>query len=114
MTTVAVPRIGFLGAGKMATALARAWVSAGLSATDRIRACDPLPAARHAFAQDTGAACTEDARAVVAESELLVLAVKPQSMAALLREIQPLVTPRHLLVSIAAGISLVHLSDVLG
>ena len=29
------PRIGFLGAGKMATALARGWLSAGLAASDQ-------------------------------------------------------------------------------
>ena len=40
-----VPRIGFLGAGKMATALARGWLKAGLTRPDRVMASDPLPEA---------------------------------------------------------------------
>ena len=51
---------------------------------------------------------------VVAHGDLLVLAVKPQSMKALLEEISPLLTERHLIVSIAAGVSLKQLSDGLG
>ena len=33
-------RVGFLGAGKMATALARGWIAAGLITADRCRASD--------------------------------------------------------------------------
>jgi pyrroline-5-carboxylate reductase len=44
----------------------------------------------------------------------LVLAVKPQSMKALLEEIRPLLTERHLIVSIAAGVSLRQLADGIG
>ena len=42
--------IGFLGAGKMATALAHGWLAAGLARPDQISASDPVPAARDAFA----------------------------------------------------------------
>src|SRR5947199_1831445 len=96
-------RIGFLGAGKMATALARGWIAAGLLAPSGCRASDPVPAARQSFADDTGGAVGPDNRAVVEGSELIVLAVKPQNMAALLAEVAPAIHPRHLIVSIAAG-----------
>ena len=43
-----------------------------------------------------------------------MLAVKPQTMKALLAEIKPAVSPRHLIVSIAAGITLRQLADGLG
>ena len=36
------PRIGFLGAGKMATALARGWIATGMVAKERCRASDPV------------------------------------------------------------------------
>jgi pyrroline-5-carboxylate reductase len=107
-------RLGFLGAGKMATALARGWIDAGLAAPERVLASDPVPAAREGFAGVTGARVTADNREVVAGSDLLVLAVKPQSMAALLAEIRPAVTARHLTVSIAAGVGLKALADGLG
>ena len=44
------PRVGFLGAGRMASALARGWVAAGLTTAERVLASDPVPAAREAFA----------------------------------------------------------------
>jgi pyrroline-5-carboxylate reductase len=105
---------GFLGAGKMATALARGWRDAGLLDAEHSRASDPVPQARQSFQTDTGLKSGADNREVVAAAEVLILAVKPQSMAGLLAEIKPLLTRRHLLVSIAAGITLKQLADGLG
>lgn len=107
-------RIGFLGAGKMATALARGWIQAGLAAADHVCASDPVSAARDHFTETTCAAVHTDNARVVASSNLLVLAVKPQNMAELLKEIRPAVKPQHLLISIAAGITLQQISDALG
>jgi pyrroline-5-carboxylate reductase len=114
MADVSVPRIGFLGAGRMATALAHGWVQAGLTSADRVLASDPLPQARAAFASPLQLPTTVGNLEVVAASDLLVIAVKPQTMKALLAEIKPAVTPRHLIVSIAAGITLRQLADGLG
>lgn len=105
---------GFLGAGKMATALARGWLSAGLITADRSLASDPLPQARQSFTADTALKTTASNLEVVAAGELLVLAVKPQMMAGLLAEIRPAVSNRHLIISIAAGIPLKTLMDGLG
>ncbi len=109
-----IPRIGFLGAGKMASALAQGWLLAGLTTPDRVMASDPLPQAREAFNAVAGVRASTNNLAVVAESELLVLAVKPQNMKRLLAEIRPAVTSQHLVVSIAAGITLNHLGFGLG
>lgn len=106
--------IGFLGAGKMASALAKGWMSAGLASADRLCASDPLPAARDSFAKETGAFVSTINIEIVQRSDVLVLAVKPQHMTALLTEIQPAVTAKHLVVSIAAGITLDHLAAALG
>ncbi len=114
MSGDAVPSVGFLGAGKMATALARGWLAAGLITTERILASDPVPQARQDFRAQTGARATDNNREVVESSDLLVLAVKPQSMPALLEDIRAAVTSRHLVVSIAAGITLRQLGDGLG
>src|SRR5262249_19832842 len=106
-------QVGFLGAGRMATALARGWLNAGLMAADRCRASDPVPQAREAFTAQTGCPCHAENRAVVAERDLLVLAVKPESTAALPAEIRPVVRS-PLIVSIAAGVTLRQLADGLG
>jgi pyrroline-5-carboxylate reductase len=108
------PRVGFLGAGRMASALARGWIAAGLTTAERVLASDPLPAARDAFAGGGRLRAVADNREVVAHGDLLVLAVKPQSMKALMEDIRPHATDRHLVVSIAAGVSLRQLSEGLG
>src|SRR5207237_4553366 len=67
-----------------------------------------------AFQAETGLRAIESNREVVAASDLLILAVKPQSMPALLAEIRAVVTRGHLLVSIAAGVALRQLAEGLG
>jgi pyrroline-5-carboxylate reductase len=112
--TGAIPTVGFLGAGQMATALARGWIAAGLLKPSEIVASDPLPKAQKAFANLTRAKATANNLEVVAASKLVVLAVKPQFMSALLADIKQQVTPDHLVVSIAAGVTLKQLADGLG
>jgi pyrroline-5-carboxylate reductase len=107
-------RIGFLGAGKMATTLTRGWIEAKLTQADVVVAGDPVEAIRASFTRETSAAAVSDNRQVVAASDVLILAVKPQHMMTLLDEIQPLLTARHLVVSIAAGITLEQISGKLG
>ncbi len=98
----------------MATALARGWLAAGLITADRIRASDPSSEARQSFQTITGARVSDNNREVIGPSDLLILAVKPQIMRELLAEIRPEVTNRHLVVSVAAGVSLRQLADGLG
>jgi len=101
MTTV-----GFLGAGKMATALAKGFVSAGLVSAERIVASDPVPAAREAFVRETGGRVCSGNAEVVALADVLFVAVKPDQVVGLLEEIGGGLEARHLLVSIAAGVPL--------
>jgi pyrroline-5-carboxylate reductase len=103
--------VGFLGAGQMATALAAGWAAAGLLDGSRSRASDPLPVARTKFEQATGVRAVQTNAAVAAECDVLVLAVKPQVMPAVLAELRPHVGPRHLVVSIAAGVTLKAVAD---
>jgi pyrroline-5-carboxylate reductase len=109
-----IPTVGFLGAGQMATALARGWVAAGLLQPHQIIASDPLPKARQTFTDLTRARSTASNLEVLQAGKLLVLAVKPQFMPALLAEIREKVTSNHIVVSIAAGMTLKQLADVLG
>ena len=109
-----IPRIGFLGAGKMATALAGGWLRAGLTTPERVCGSDPVAAARDAFATHSGALALADNLQVVAASDVLILAVKPQQMGDVLREIRGAVGPQHLVISIAAGVTLRQIAEVLG
>jgi pyrroline-5-carboxylate reductase len=101
--------IGFLGAGKMGTALARGFISAGLVTAGRILASDPVPAARAAFARETGAKTAASNAEVVRSARVIILAVKPDQVAGVLAEIREKFSAKHLLISIAAGIPIARL-----
>jgi pyrroline-5-carboxylate reductase len=107
--------IGFLGGGKMATALARGFVQARVLSPRQVIAADVAEAARLAFGKAVpGARVTASNREVAQRAQVLVLAVKPGQVEEVLAEIQPLFTPRHLLISIAAGVRLARLQTALG
>ncbi len=107
-------KIGFLGAGKMATALAKGFVTAGLSKPGDIIASDPFDGARKAFAKETGAKTTASNIDVAKFANILILAVKPGNVPELLAEIQSTFTPKHLLISIAAGVPISKMEAGLG
>lgn len=106
--------IGFLGAGKMAEAIAASLVNGGLCNPWDVIACDTSAERREWMAKQYGVAVTDDARQTVKSCKVLVLAVKPQDLDALLAELRPLLTDRHLLVSIAAGKTLAALKKAAG
>jgi len=107
-------RIGFIGAGAMADALAGGLCAAGFPAGS-LQLADPDPARRKHFEQTLGAATTADNAALVADSDLVVLAVKPQVMPAVLESLAAAPgRQRPLWVSIAAGVRIARLERGLG
>jgi pyrroline-5-carboxylate reductase len=106
-------KIGFLGAGKMATALARGFVNAELVFPREIMASDPYESARQHFATDVGAPVTAANAEVADFATVLILATKPDQVPAVLAEIHPHFTAKHLLISIAAGVPLAKLEAAL-
>jgi len=110
----AQPRIGFIGAGRMATALAAGFTAAKITAASEIIASDVLAEGRERFSATTGAAATESNADVFSAADIIFLAVKPQSLPSLLNEIQPYIKPKHLLISIAAGVSMETFLGTLG
>ena len=98
----------------MAGALAAAWTKAGLLDPAKSVAADPVPAARDKFASLTGIRATDSNREVIESCDVVVLAVKPQVMAAVLADVKPHLAARHVVVSIAAGVTLKTLGEALG
>jgi pyrroline-5-carboxylate reductase len=94
--------IAFIGAGNMARSLASGLLAAGLVAK-RLRASDPDPAQRQHLAE-LGVAVFDDNNRAVAGANAVVLAVKPQVLGQVLRSL--VLTPGHLVISIAAGVPL--------
>lgn len=105
--------IGFLGAGKIAAALAKGVLSAGLVQPGQIRASDPSESARKAFASETGAQTTTINTEVADFAQVLILAVKPAQITELLEEVRPAIAPAHLLISVAAGVPIGRIEKAL-
>lgn len=105
--------VGFIGAGKMATALAGGFVRSGVVEAKRMLASDPNETARAAFAKQTKSRVTDSNSEVMKFGRVLVLAVKPAQVRAVLSEIRGSFTADHLLISIAAGVPLAALEAAL-
>ncbi len=98
-------RIGFIGGGNMARSLIGGLLASGHAAHDLL-VSDPSPSARQQLATLGPLTLTEHNDRVAEQADVLVLAVKPQAMAAVLEPLAPLLSRRRpLLISIAAGLS---------
>jgi pyrroline-5-carboxylate reductase len=98
------PLVGFIGAGNMARALAGGLLASGY-ARQRLILSDPLPEQREGAARALGLEVYADNKAVAERAEVLVFAVKPQTLAAAAREVAEIVQRRRpLVVSVAAGV----------
>ena len=106
--------IGFLGAGQMATALAKGWTAAGLLDQTKSLAADPWAPSRKKFFSATGVKSLASSSDVAVSCDILVLAVKPQAMPKLLGEIKHVVQLRHLIISIAAGVTIEQIAEGIG
>src|SRR3954463_9438697 len=94
-------KIGLMGAGRMATALARGLVRAEIVPAGAIVACDPSAEARKAFASEIPGTTVEAANAAdVARADVVIVAVKPQTMTEALAALRSSLRGDALIVSI--------------
>ena len=107
-------RFAFIGGGNMGEALIKGLLS-GLGVDPKhITATDVLPERRHYMQAAYGITASGDNRQAVKESDVIVLAVKPQIMPDVLEEIASVINGEKLVISIAAGITLQTLQRALG
>ena len=99
-------KIGFIGGGKMGEALAKGLIRAKLSTADNIIVSDVDNKRCQALEDETGIKTTQGNKEVTANSDVIILAVKPNIMGTILEELKSDITSEHLVVSIAAGIPL--------
>lgn len=102
----------FIGAGKMATAIAMGMVKSGINPAT-IRAYDVSEAASGAFRTATGAYVCSSMEEALAGADTVILAVKPQYASEALSEAKPFLNGK-LLISIAAGLTISFLQTASG
>jgi pyrroline-5-carboxylate reductase len=105
--------ITLIGGGNMATALISGLVHPS-SAHLKIRVCDPSDVARTRLEKTFGIETYSDPVLATDGADVIVLAVKPQSMPLVLDALAGHVAAGQLIVSIAAGITLSSISAKLG
>lgn len=97
--------IGVIGAGNAAEGIVHGILRNSLIFDDRIIASDPAEARRAVFTDRFGITVVDDNRHVVANSYILILAVKPQVFIEVCRGFADLINEDHIVVSIMAGVS---------
>ena len=106
-------KIGFLGAGKMATALAQGFLRAKIVTGRQIVGSARRDVTRQQFATATGGKISMSNAEVLKATSVLILGVKPDQTASVLTEISSAFTKKHLLISLAAGVTLAKLENKL-
>ncbi|MCX7988413.1 MAG: pyrroline-5-carboxylate reductase [Thermodesulfovibrio sp.] len=102
--------IGFIGGGNMAEALIRGLIKEGKR---NIIVSDPVEERRRYLEKCYGIKTIASNSELVRQAEIVVLAVKPQNIKEVLEEIRDVVSERHTVVSIAAGIPLNFIKNYL-
>lgn len=94
---------GFIGLGNMARAILRGMYKSGAFAADTLCGYNRSEGKTLALQKEIGLEPCSSALQVVQQSDVVVLAVKPQMMGDVLPQIAPALRPEQLVISIAAG-----------
>ena len=106
--------VGFLGAGNMGEAIIKGLLRTGLVPASSLAATDVRADRLRQLGEQYGIRAVTSNRDLVAQSDVIILAVKPQIMGAVLKEIAGAVDRGRLLISVAAGVPVAALREGLG
>jgi pyrroline-5-carboxylate reductase len=104
-------KIGFLGGGAMCEAILRGILSKNVVQPSFVWVSD-VAESRLEIMRGLGVHATASSRKVVENSTIIILAVKPDTVAQVLGEVQDLISQDHLIVSICAGVPLQKLESL--
>jgi len=107
-------RIAFVGSGVMAEVMINGLLTRGVISPDRIWAAGPRQERADQLIATYGVHGTTDNLEAVANSDIVVLSVKPQTLAKVLKQIRGSIRHEHLVMSIIAGARMATLGSALG
>ncbi len=99
-------KIGFIGTGKMGSSLIRGIHASGIIPASDIYASDVFEASLKELHDDLGINVSTDNLDTIQNSDIIILAVKPQILKSILHNIRAEIGSDKLVVSIAAGVKL--------
>ncbi len=106
-------KIGFIGGGNMAEAMIKGLLSASFIEAKNVFVSEPSEAKRDTLHAEYKIKVSADNRELVKKCDIIILAVKPQIVQKVLRDIASLVGRDKLVISIAAGVPIAIMDDVL-
>jgi pyrroline-5-carboxylate reductase len=107
-------KVGFIGAGNMGEALIRGLVAASVVEPEAIWASDVRLERLQELDSQYGIQVASSNEELVRQVDVVIMAVKPQIMTAVLGDIAPAMTKRKLMISLAAGVSTARIRATLG
>lgn len=105
--------IGFIGAGNMGQALIGGLIDTRAAAADRIICADASLSQIAQISDRYGIRAVSDNREISRTADLIVLAVKPQILPQVIREIAPEMSSAKAIISIAAGVSIATMESLM-
>ncbi len=98
-------KIGIIGVGKIGEALIKGLISSRKIDKGNLRSSDIKEERRDYITKNYSVECLESNIDLVKKSEVVILAIKPSEIKKVLLEIKDVITDKHLLISIAAGVT---------
>ncbi|MBT3513985.1 MAG: pyrroline-5-carboxylate reductase [Nitrospina sp.] len=106
-------KLGFVGGGNMAEAIVKGLLDSSLVASKDIFISDLISDRLEYLSKEYKVKTTDDNRELVKKSDILVLAVKPQTVKKVLESFSDLIDSNKNIISVAAGISISLIEDTL-
>ena len=107
-------RLGMIGTGKMGSALIRGFIKAGVLSPNDIIVSDVNRNLSGQLKKESGIEVAADNIVVAQSAGIILLALKPDKIRPALLEIRGVLNKEHLIVSIAAGVSLKTIEETVG
>lgn len=103
-------RLGIIGSGKIGEALIKGIISSKKISKQNICSSDKKDDKRDYISKEYSIKCFENNVDVVTRSDVIILAIKPNEVKNVVTEISDVLTKKHLLITIAAGVTINYIS----
>jgi pyrroline-5-carboxylate reductase len=106
-------KIGFIGVGNMGLALIKGILKSDFIDAEDLILYDPVKEKTAGLEKEFGVIVAKSNADLTEKSDIVILAVKPNIYDAILEEIKAKVTAKKIIITIAPGITISHVKDIL-